>query len=457
MVRTGSITLALLAVGLILPAGAQERDARVLDPGRLSLRVGGDATYATSDFVSGGTEPFHGGYAGPLTPTTFAPLAGFASNLGGFFAATEGLSGGGPTDPADVIAGTLGVEIGWNARAIPVALGVGVFPRVELTVDMAVYRNERYTRRYDISGGNVGINPDVVGNGELLESISPDFVGLGGSTIMPVAGSPIGLELQHRVRTLTGSELALPEAPLTGGNLATAFGMEPLPSLLTPWRPADLEIGARVAVLQTFGGIHPVADGLQYRVAATAALRLPTGERSQEDVLLDRGPDVGFQAVGGGLAADLFVGDRFWISAGAGMNRFGTADVLVAVVPPGGPLAGDVETVVASRERGSEIDLWATPRVRLTREISVGASVRSEHWGEDRYTIDQDIVTPGRSRRSLGISLRYSTLARVEEGDALPAIDVALGYSGAFSGSAGLPVTRRAYVQVSYLPRLWGR
>lgn len=458
MVRTGSSILALL-VAVAIPAAAQERDARVLDPGRIGFRVGGEGTYVTSEFTGGGTKPFDGGFGGPLTPVTFAPLGGFATSLGDFLTATEEQSGGGETDPATLTAGDLGVEVGWNARVFPIELGLGILPRIELRVGIPVYRAERYTRRFDVGGGNVGLNPDITGNGALMATISPDYAAVGGSSVLPVAGTPLALELQHRVQALAGSELVLPESPLNGGELSGAFNVARFPGIITPWRPGDLEIGARIAVLQSFDGLHPVAgSGTQYRLSASGALRLPTGERSEEDVLLYRGPDVGFQAVVTGVAADLFAGDRFWVSAGGSIARFSASDVLVAVVPPNGPLSGDVEVEVARRERARELDLWATPRLRLTREISVGASLRSERWGEDRQTTGgQATTTPSRARQSLGFSLRYSTLARIEEGAAIPALDVAIGYLGAFSGGDGLPVTRHAFVQVSYLPRLWGR
>ncbi len=458
MGRTGTAILALF-VTWISPAMAQERDARILDPGRVAIRAAGEATYITSEFTGSGTVPLHGGFAGALTPVTFAPLSGFATSLGDFFAATEGQAGGGETDPASLTAGDLGVEVGWNARVFPFEVAVGVLPRVELTAGIPVYRAERYTRRFDIGGGNVGLNPDIGGNGALMASISPDYAGVGGSLVLPVSGTPLAVELQHRVQALTGSELTLPEEPLVGNDLSGSFNIDPFPHLITPWRPGDVEVGAQVAILQSFDGIHPVAgSGSQYRLAVSGAIRLPTGKRTEEDVLLYRGPDVGYRALSVGAAGDLFVGDRFWLSAGGSTARFSDSNVLVALVPPNGPLSGDVATEVARRERASETDLWVTPRIRLTREITIGASLRSERWGEDRHTIGQlEIIAPSRARHSLGFSLRYSTLGRVQEGHAIPAIDVALGYLGAYSGGDGLPVTRRAYVQVSYLPRLWGR
>src|SRR5690606_7240884 len=105
---------------------------------------------AHSVFAGNGTVPFSGGFAGPLTPGTFAPLTPIAGALGAFLAETEAEGTGTVVDPATLTAGTLDVEVGTNTRWLPFRLGVGLLKRLELGAGFAVYRNERFTRRFQL-------------------------------------------------------------------------------------------------------------------------------------------------------------------------------------------------------------------------------------------------------------------------------------------------------------------
>jgi hypothetical protein len=124
----------------------------------------------------------------------------------------------------------------------------------------------------------------------------------------------------------------------------------------------------------------------------------------------------------------------------------------------GGSTPPTPEVVIARRSPGNELDLWLQPRFRVTREIAIGAAIRTERMGEGSDAIGGlPMSLPARSRTSVGGDFRYTTLPGFAEGRSRFAMETTVGFRGTVRGSAGLPVSHLAYVQISVQRRLWSR
>lgn len=456
MSRPYSLLALIIAVGFPAVGGAQDRTADVLSPGEIRLSGGGEYIGFSTLFEPGGEVPLGGNIGGPLTPADLPTLESLGMSIEAFLAATDPVAFA--IEPGDLIAGDLSVEFGWNTRVVPGRIGIGVLPRLEIGFGGSVYRNERLTRRVDLVGGTLGLNPDVPGNAALLTAVDPTGAAVGNAMILPVEGTRLGAELQDRVFAVTEDSLSLPESPLSGVELEAAFGLDPFPGAISEWRAGDVEIDARVEVFRTFDpGHYPTrATGLNLRAIVTGALRIGTGQMGSENPRLDWGPQVGFGGTRFGAAADLFSGRYFWVSGGGSYMWLGASTVGIATSTE--PIPGEETIVVqARRDPGNEWDLWLIPRLRLTDELSLGASLQTEHRGEGVDDLaGVTIPIPSRSRNSVGVVFRYTNLPAYDEGRSNLPIEAAVGFNSAVSGSGAAPAGRTAFVTVALLPRLWG-
>lgn len=450
-------TALALAVGTLTGAGsgqAQWRDAQVLRPGEVRVEVAPEYLHFSTRFGAAGREPLAGGR---LTPDTFSPLAAQRTAIAAYLSATEDVAVT-PADAASLDAGELTAQIAWNTRYVPVRMAAGVLPRIELGASLPFVRNERLTTRFDIGGGNLGLNPDPMVNAQLLGVRAPGSV-IGGAPYLPLADSPLGIELANRVRALTGEELALPTEPLDAAALETAFSLTPPPYRLSTWTLGDLEVDVRVLVLSTFEGSYPAsASGTDVRITAGGFARLPTGPRQDARGALDWEPLAGHTGFGGRVAADAFLGERFWVSASGGFARHLPRTVTLGVFPPGVPVGGPpLEVVEGERRPGNDIDVWLLPRVRPIPELSLGAALRAEWRGEgSEVAAGHQAVAPAATRRSLGAFIRYSALPAFDADAAVLPIEAEIGFTTAVSGTGDSPAATTAFLRVSYRPRVFG-
>jgi len=445
MSRVAAVVFLLASPLAAVPVGAQDTDARVLRPGIVGVSVGGEDVRADALFTGGGgTQGLTGPFSAPLSPAAFAPLARLAQGLDAFL----GTTGGAPFDPADLSAGRLEMDVVASTRTIPVRVAVGVAPRLELGIRLPVQRSERLTRRFVLAEGNVGVNPDPVGNASLLAGVPAG--GVGGSPLLPVAGTPLAGRLQARVVAATGGELELPVAGITTAQLA-ALGLGPLPRAVTFWEPGDLELSARFEALRSFdSSAYPAGEGVDYRLTISGSARLPTGTRATTFEGPEWMPEVGRGGFGGGALADLFVNERFWSSGG--VSFAGLLGESPSAAPGGSPAEG-----AGALARGSTLQLWVTPRFRLTREISFGATMRAERWNRIAGEETPAGVESAGSRDWAGFSLRYTALRALAEGRSRLPFEFTVGGAGAIRGSAGVPAERFAYLRLSLEPAVWGR
>ncbi len=451
-----SLALLLAASG----ASAQAHSGAVLPAGGVRVDVAGHFSHFNVRRVTGGTEPADAWFRRLVDAEVEEAGAGTGALLESFFAGTGGVQPGGAA--ADAIVGTADLGFHNTTREVPVRLAVGLFPRVELTVALPFERDEVLLQRYWLAGGNLGTNPDPVRNAQILASIDDGWAALGSAGLLPVEDTPLGILLAERVLALTGQELSLPAeavgATFLGDRLGAA-GLTPPLSGVRPWRTGDLEVGARLRVLSTFGDLaYPEASaGTGVRLTVAAAARLPTGQEVEPEEPFTQLASVGHTGFRLGADADIFIGRRAWLSAGGEMaHRSG-----------GDSAAGDetepLQAIVWSP--ASEMALRLTPRFRLTDLISFGGRYEMLRSGSERREVTTPtaafaLVTPAGSLHRLGFEVRYTSLPQI---GALPgrlrgplAMEAGLAYLQTVAGPAGAPAPGTVVIQASILHRLWG-
>lgn len=465
MTRWALATLAVLAV-LPCPAGAQsiDRDAWVVPTGTIHAGLALDYSSFGSRFGESGTEPWPANVLHPLTASNFAPLAMVRARLDKFLDAT---GGGGPVVGESLSLGTPDVVVSADSRLVPLELGLGVLPRVELGVTVPIFRSEVQFTRFALSGGTVGGNPAPEANAAALAAFGPEFEELGRSRLLPLASSPLGQELRRRVRA-AGGEIVLPAAPPAGDSLLNAIlaaelGMPPLATFREPWRVGDAEATVRVRVLGTFGESAFPADsvGIHYRLTATAGARLPTGTEPDTLRLLNPSPAVGLSGWSAGMAGDLFVGRRLWLGSVVRYSAARPVDVLRRITAPDAPLASPDPPRAVRWAPPSELRLRVSPRLRLEEVIAVGLDFEVLRIGESSFTGADGTASvlngAGGSVQRIGGSVRLSTLARNGLRSGGIPVDGAVSYTRTLAGPAGHPAASALRAEMRVYHRLWGR
>jgi hypothetical protein len=438
------------------PVWGQRLDGDVLRPGEFRLTGQAEMWHVDSRFTDDGSSGLAPELEVDLTPTAVAGFDVIQTLLTSFFEETSDVAGAMPADPSALTAGTLSLDPAFSVRYLPIRLAAGILPRLEIGVQLPVYRTERLFRDYTTSGGNVGSNPAAEANGQLLAGRTESAGALGAAPLLPLAGTPLADELQRRVLALTGGELDLPTAPISALDLRPLFNSLPPSGYVSLWHPGDLEIDARFRLLSSFGSApfpEPGATGSSHRLTAFAAIRLPTGRATLPDYGIGTPPPAGHAGATVGATGDLFLGERVWISGGGTYRKLGAAAVQAFAPGEGGPFAAGSALVTIDRSPGDETELWILPRFRLTPTISFGPMLRSERRSEGTESVeDIDLQIDGGSRHSAGFFLRYSMLPTSPEGG----LDAEIGYTAAFAGSAGLEVPSVSYLRISLNRRIFG-
>ena len=464
-----SVACAALALGALLPssAPAQAPDAFVLPFGMLRLELQGmhnsfDSYYdADGNRVRAGSE-----LSGDLAADRFAPLTPLAANLSDFLAVTAGGPGASPEvpDPSAISLGLLDVTAAAARTEGRARISIGVLPRLEIGASLPLGRGDRLVQRLRLEDGTVGFNPDADGNRDLLAEIG--WAPLGDSPLLPTADSPMGIELQNRVQALTGRKLALPENPALIEPLETLlldqYGFAPLASRLEQWRLGDLHLEARGLVLSSFGNAPvPVeAVGVHGRLSVNGGLRLPTGRESDTVDLFLTLPAERISEFDAGAAADLFLGERLWVTGSLSRSWPRDTEITRRIVAPGAPFAEAPEPEPVTYSPASRTAFTVTPRVRLNESISFDLSYGAQLFGDTHFrsAAERDasvLDLEGGTLQQLGIGLRYSSLPAYWVRQARLPADVSIHYSRVLAGPDGAPAGGRVTVRASILPRLW--
>lgn len=464
---------ATLAIATLFrsPAAAQSTDAFVLPWGMFRLSVQGTQESFDSRFDAAGDRvPLADGLQGGLTPDRFVALQPLSTSLADFFAATAGGAGdtGNPVDPAAISLGTLDVAAAGSRTHAPAQLSFGLLPRVEIGVSLPISRSGRTVQRFGVAGGNLGINPDRVTNGEVLATIG--WEPLGTSELLPVADSPAGIELQSRATALTGSALTLPTdtvgAEALQSLLGSHYGLPPLAARLEPWRLGDTELFGRVLLISTFGQAPMPVDStaLHMRLAVSGGLRLATGTAPDSFPLLAAMPAERLSAYHAGGAADFFFGPRLWVHGAARLTWNNSSEVTRRVLPPDAPLSVVEAPRTVTISPGNLLELAFAPRFRLIESIAIGAEYTAAMVGDTEYSgggsggTDVSVLNlAGGGLHKLGVGIRYTSLPAYQAGTAALPAEVALTYQRTLAGPEGMTAGGAMTITASVLPQLWGR
>lgn len=443
---------------------AQGEDSRVTPPGMVRLRVEGVFSAYDRRFGS----PFSGGDDGEqlsapfqsrLTSSSYLPLQTLESGLNGFFVATDTTGSPFQAGPGNLFWDTGRVAASAADRVVPVALEVGVLPRVSAGGSITFTRHELSALELGISGGTVGINPDPVYNDSLLTLVGDGFGALGRSPILPLAGSPAGDALREQVLDATGAELRLPASLATGvvvEGVSLAGFAEALEVNSGPagWRVANASATTKLQLLDELD-----RDGLGVRAAVRATLRFPLGPPPSPEYYLHPEPRTSFGGAGAEVIAELALsrlllnGSAAWWWHREREVRVGAWQAATDTFPPVYQLA------VVRVAPGTEWKAAFSPGYQLTRQIWLGAGWRYQRRGPDLYGWGQEPLFPAqtgtRSSHHLTVGARYSTLSRYLEGGGVWPLEAWLGYRRAVAGGGGAPDSGAVEVVGKVYVRLW--
>jgi hypothetical protein len=465
--RTAAGVLLLLAATLPARARAQGEDARVLPRGWVEFRGEGIYQQFNSRFGSGGQQALGAPFAAALQPVTerlLAPiLPPLQTALTGFFTGTAGQVQN-PVTPEAVTAGTIDARLAGDFRRAPFTLSYGLTSRIMVGVTVPFQRNGTAVTSLLLRGGNVGANTNAATNATVLTKISAAYAGLGNEALLPVAGTPAAVELQRRVKALSGGDtLILPtravnladllkQPTLSGGLTADELDALGVVSAATPFQLGDVELNARIQLANNVRG-YPFADSSQrkgFRSTLAVALRLPTASRADTFFLLEMPRVQGHLGVSADLHNDVFLARKFWLTASAGYTQLAAANVVRRPFSAARPFANDTSVPFRTLRRapGASFRFSFMPRYRLTREFSFAAAYQFEHTGATTYTSADSIsdvvlgpleTTQGWTTHSVGVGASYSTIEAFMRGKTPFPLEFNILYRNSVAGSGFAP------------------
>lgn len=439
----------LAGVMLLSTGAAAQAGAWVLPPG--TARIGVESEFS-----------HWRGELGPLPASGLVPLPELRSQLEEFMAA----SGGGAVDPDQLTLGEAALSIRSDSRRVPLTLAVGVLPRVEIGVSLPVHRAEVQVSRFLLADALLGANPDADANAAAFAALGPQFEALGRARFLPLAGSPLGIELASR---LAGgeNELVLPTTPVADSllNLALAeqLGIVPLRTHQSPWLAGDAEVTLRVRLLSSMGAA-PLPTGesaIDYRLTGQAGVRLPTGSGPDSLLLHHASPEVGLTGWSGGLTGDLFIGRLGSVSGLVSYSSTGDTRIPRREALPAEPLDPSAPTRPSGWSPASEMRVRLSPRIRLARAISLGLDYEMLRLGDGSSgapaTGPDLLEVPGGTFQRMGASVRFTAVpAAVAGADVLP-LEGLIAYSSGVSGPGEYAPVTSLRIRVRLFQRLWGR
>lgn len=454
--------VAALLAASVAEVSAQQDPAWVLPAGAVRLEIGGAYTSWDARFGASGREPLGAALSRPLTVETFAPLRPLQGQLTRVLQQTAGVPGASsvPVTEETLTLGAPAVAVFQSSIRAPLRVAVGVAPRVELGAHLPLVRGERLVQGFALSGATVGINPDPSGNARVLAALGADAAALGGLRLLPTDSSRLGRELQRRVLARTGRTLSLPNSTNAGALqrlLVEDFGADSLLSRRGQWALGDVELEARVQLLDPFGGrAYPERlEGTAWRAAASLGVRLPTGAAPDSASLFPLLREVGIAGYAGGVQADLFAGSRFW---GTGLVRYTAllpAERVARLADPGLPLATTEPPRRVRWDPGDVVEAALYPRYRLTEEIALGASYQLAWLGAGSTSAaqaEEEVATlqePGGLLQRVGAEIRYTTLPAFAAARTPVPLEVALGWHWSLAGPEAVAAERVVRITAS--------
>ncbi len=317
--------------------------------------------------------------------------------------------------------------------------------------------------------------PQVLAQGPALLAqavpFATDLQGVYSGAYVPLVGTPADLALRQNLtgiatsyNTLLGSAVVTSAGPAGATVPFTAAGLQSL--LASPqfaYEPitqvtrqgiGDVELGAQLVVIDAMpddARLRSTARGA--RLAIGALVRLPTGAPGSPDNLIDVGTGDGQLDIEARATADVVLGRRLWLSAGARYGWQLADETILRIAPPDEPFAPLFTRQLVSRDLGDYLELELAPRAVLSRYFSVGASYLFRHDAEDRHTgtfettdlsggsttLDASVLDANTEETShrLTVGVVYSTWAAYREGRTPIPIELAYLHGETLAGSGG--------------------
>lgn len=239
----------------------------------------------------------------------------------------------------------------------------------------------------------------------------------------------------------------------------------------------DVELGAKVLLFDSFGGVPPqraTLGGVRVRLSVAAFYRFGTGQIESASNFADIGTGDAQDDIEGRVFADLLLGRRFWTSFVA---RYGIqqADVQFFRVPdaPHQPFPPASRQIALNRDLGDYLSAEVTPRFILTDNIAFSGTWAMFSKEEDAYTlgpssgVDPDsvaAVNPGvlalgsarREQRVLA-SITYSNLAAYYNNRARVPMEVSLTVGRTIAGDGNAPKASITALSFRFYNRIFGK
>lgn len=250
-------------------------------------------------------------------------------------------------------------------------------------------------------------------------------------------------------------------APMTHGDLQTLLTDKTIgigaDSLVSVQRhlPGDLELGAKILLLDTFGGDAPqlsTRGGPKLRLSLAGAYRFGTGTVRLPTSFADLGTGDGQADLEGRAYADVMFGRRFWFTA-AGRYVRQRPDVPTVRVPiaPHEPFPVAAREAAVDRDLGDIVAAELSPRLVVFNSIGLSASYSYLRKSSDRFsagpttpnasTLDLSTLEAGtaRTEQRASIAVTYSTMTAYYARRAKLPVEVSYTLSGTVAGDGGAP------------------
>ena len=269
-------------------------------------------------------------------------------------------------------------------------------------------------------------------------------------------------------------------APMTYGDLQELlsnpqFGISSDP-LVTAERVAlgDMEVGARIVLLDAITGRTPRAAGL--RLAVGGLVRLGTGTLPTTQNVISIGTGDGQTDIEGHAIVDAALGRRFATTLAARYTRQ-LEDERAMRIPEiaGQPFILAEREALVRRDLGDALLLEATPRIALNDFFAIGGYFSYRRKGADSHefasvsgtpeeplesTLDPAVLDEGTEIREqrAGIGVAYSNLAAFNRGRARFPFEVSFLHVQTTGASGGMvPVLREDRLQLRLYFPVWRR
>jgi hypothetical protein len=312
-----------------------------------------------------------------------------------------------------------------------------------------------------------------------------------GAVFVPLAGSTIQSAIAARVTALNASiktyipQLGTWSAPTpaqvpfsagqTNALISDVYGVAPL-GLVDRSHIGDIEVGAKVLILDTFGSNAAARSAGRrrgFRLAIGGLARLGTGQVDRPNELVDVGTGDGQTDLEANGALDIVLGHRWW---GSVVGRFGVQmqDEQLIRIPEvaRSPFVPAFREQTVTRDLGDYLEIEATPRFVYNEYLSASLQWSYRRKAEDTYSgqftvevpdedpisLDASILGIGteQSEQRVGAGATFSTLRAYDRGRARLPVEIQLFHYQTVSGEGYVPKRFSTQVQIRYYTRMFG-